>query len=122
MVRLIAEDQNLASLLKSGIVFVDWWAPWCGPCRAFGPVFDKVAAQNPEVAFARINADEHRELAMLFGIRAVPTLMIFREGILVYMQAGPLPEEALQTLASRVKDLDMDVIRAKLAAQTKTLN
>jgi thioredoxin len=111
--------ENLPSLLKRGIVFVDWWAPWCGPCRIFGPVFDKVAEQNPEVVFAKINADEDPELALSFGIQSIPTLMIFRDGILVFAQTGVMPEEALQALAGRVKELDMDVVRAKLAAHAQ---
>ena len=82
-------DENFPSLLKRGIVFVDWWAPWCGPCRVFGPIFDRVADQNPEVVFAKVNAEEHPDLAVSFGIRAIPTLMIFRDGILVFAQAGP---------------------------------
>jgi thioredoxin len=115
-------DENLADLLKSGIVFVDWWAPWCAPCRVFGPIFDKVADQNPEVVFAKVNAEEHPDLAVSFGIRAIPTLTIFRDGILVFAQAGAVPERVLNTLADRVKDLDMDLVRAKLAAHAKMQN
>lgn len=115
-------EENLASVLRSGIVFVDWWAPWCGPCRVFGPIFDRVAEQNPEVVFAKVNAEEHPDLAVSFGIRAIPTLMIFRDGILVFVQAEAVPEEALQALASRVKDLDMDKVRAKLAAHAQMQN
>jgi thioredoxin len=115
-------NENLADLLKSGIVFVDWWAPWCAPCRVFGPIFDKVADQNPEVVFAKVNAEEHPDLAVSFGIRAIPTLTIFRDGILVFAQAGAVPERVLSTLAERVKDLDMDLVRAKLAAHAKMQN
>ena len=115
-------DENLADLLKSGIVFVDWWAPWCAPCRVFGPIFDKVADQNPEVVFAKVNAEEHPDLAVSFGIRAIPTLTIFRDGILVFAQAGAVPERVLSTLAERVKDLDMDLVRAKLAAHAQMQN
>jgi len=115
-------EENLPSLLKSGIVFVDWWAPWCGPCRIFGPIFDRVADRNPEVVFAKVNAEEHPDLAASFGIRAIPTLMVFRDGILVFTQAGALPEETLQTLAARVKDLDMDRVRAEVAARAKMQN
>jgi thioredoxin len=110
---------NFASLLKNGIVFVDWWAPWCGPCRIFGPIFDRVADQNPEVVFAKVNAEEHPDLAVSFGIRAIPTLMIFRDGILVFSQSGAMPEKALQVLADRVKDLDMEQVRTKLATHAK---
>ena len=115
-------DENMAALLKRGIVFVDWWAPWCGPCRTFGPIFEKVAERNPEVVFAKVNAEEHPDLAMSFGIRAIPTLMVFRDGILVFAQVGAIPEEALQALAGRVKDLDMDRVRAQVAAHAKMKN
>jgi thioredoxin 1 len=115
-------DEDFSVLLKSGIVFVDWWAPWCGPCRIFGPIFERVADRNPGVVFAKVNAEEHPDLAASFGIRAIPTLMIFRDGILVFSQVGAMPEEALQMLAGRVKDLDMDQVRAKLAARAKMQN
>jgi thioredoxin 1 len=115
-------DENIAALLKSGIVFVDWWAPLCGPCRVFEPIFERVAEQNPEVVFAKVNAEEHPDLAVSFGIRAIPTLMVFRDGILVFSQVGALPEEALQVLAGRVKDLDMDRVRAEVAAHAKMQN
>jgi thioredoxin len=111
----VADETNFTTLLKSGIVFVDWWAPWCAPCRVFGPVFDRVAQQNPEATFAKVNADEHPDLAMSFGIQSIPTLMIFRDGILVYVQAGAMSEETLSVLASRVKELDMDVVRSMIA-------
>jgi thioredoxin 1 len=115
-------DEDFPSLVKSGIVFVDWWAPGCEPCRVFGPIFDRVADRNPEVVFAKVNAEEHPDLAVSLGIRAIPTLMIFREGILVFSQAGALPEEALHALAVRVRDLDMEQVRAKLAAHKNMQN
>jgi thioredoxin 1 len=117
-----ADNQSFPSLLKQGIVFVDWWAPWCGPCRTFSPIFDKVAQQNPEVVFVKINADENPDLALSFGIRSIPTLMIFRDGIMVFSQTGVLPEEALQVLAGRVKELDMVHLRAKFAEHIKRQN
>ena len=118
----IADRKSLATLLKTGIVFVDWWAPWCAPCRLFGPIFDRVAEQNPEAVFAKVNADEHPELAMAFGIQSIPTLMIFRDGILLYAQPGAMSEEALRVLAAKVKELDMDVVRSKLAKHESRTN
>ena len=115
-------DEDFPSLLKSGIVFVDWWAPWCGPCRVFGPIFERVADKNPGVVFAKVNAEEYPDLAVSFGIRAIPTLMIFREGILVFSQAGAMPEEVLHALEGRVRDLDMEQVRAKLAAHARMEN
>jgi thioredoxin len=118
----IADTKSLASILKTGIVFVDWWAPWCAPCMQFGPIFDRVAEQNPEAVFAKVNADEHPDMAMSFGIQSIPTLMIFRDGILVYAQPGALSEEALRILAARVKELDMDVVRSKLVQHESRTN
>ena len=115
-------DEDFPALLKSGIVFVDWWAPWCGPCRVFGPIFERVADKNPGVVFAKVNAEEYPDLAVSFGIRAIPTLMIFREGILVFSQAGAMPEEVLHALAGRGRDLDMEQVRAKLAAHARMEN
>jgi thioredoxin 1 len=115
-------DQDFPALLKRGIVFIDWWAPSCGPCRVFGPIFERVADKNPGAVFAKVNAEEYPDLAMSFGIRAIPTLMIFRDGILVFAQSGAMPEEALEALAGRVKDLDMEQVRAKLAAHNKLQN
>ena len=111
----IMNGGNLGDLLKTGIVFVDWWAPWCGPCRVFAPIFDKVADDNPGLVFAKVDADEHADVAESFGIRSIPTLMIFRDGILVFRQVGAMTEQALQTLASRVQELDMEQVRSKLA-------
>lgn len=118
----VVNDEDFPALLRSGIVFVDWWAPWCGPCRVFGPIFDRVAEKHPGVVFAKVNAEEHPDLAVSFGVRAIPTLMIFRDGILVFSQTGAMPEEALHALAGRVRDLDMEQVRAKLAAHNKMQN
>jgi thioredoxin len=118
----VADAKTFTTLLKNGIVFVDWWAPWCAPCTAFGPVFDRVAEKNPGAVFAKINADEHPDLAMSFGIQSIPTLMVFRDGILVYAQAGAMSEEALSVLASRVKELDMAVVRSMIARHESRTN
>lgn len=98
-------------------VIVDYWAPWCGPCRGFAPVFEKVAEKNPDVVFAKVNTDEEQEIAAHFQIRSIPTLMVFREQIIVFSQPGALPQGAFEQVVQRAKDLDMDEVRKQLAQQ-----
>jgi thioredoxin 1 len=104
---------------KDGIVLVDWWAPWCGPCRVFGPTFEKVAAKHPDVTFAKVNTEEEQQLAGAFDIRSIPTLMVLRDKVLLYSEAGALPEAALEDLIRQVRALDMDKVRAEIAEQEK---
>ncbi len=104
---------------RQGIVLIDWWAPWCGPCRVFGPTFEKVAAKHPDVTFGKVNTEEQQELAGAFDIRSIPTLMILRDGVLLFSQPGALPEAALEDLVKQVRALDMEKVRAEIAAQEK---
>jgi thioredoxin 1 len=101
---------------RDGIVLLDWWAPWCGPCRTFGPVFERVAAKHPDVVFGKVNTEEQQPLAGSFQIRSIPTLMVLRDKVLLFSQAGALPESALEDLIAQARALDMEKVRAEIAA------
>ena len=100
-----------------GITLVDWWAEWCGPCKQFGPVFEAASEQHTDVVFGKIDTEDQRELAAAAQITSIPTLMAFRDGILVFAQPGALPAPALEQVITAVKDLDMDDVRRQLAEQ-----
>jgi thioredoxin 1 len=111
-------EGNFKSVVdREGIVLLDWWAPWCGPCRAFGPVYEKVAGRHPDVVFGKVNTEEAPSLAGAFEIRSIPTLMVLRDKVLLYAEAGALPETALEDLLTRVRALDMADVRAQMAAE-----
>lgn len=102
---------------SEGTVIVDFWAEWCGPCRAFAPRFAEVSEEFPEVKFAKVDTEAEAGLAGALGIRSIPTIMVFRDGVLLYREAGALPKAALQDLLIRVADLDMDDVRRRLAEE-----
>jgi thioredoxin 1 len=99
----------------NGIVLVDFWADWCGPCKMFAPVFEAASEKHDDIVFAKVDTEAEQQLAAEAQIRSIPTLMAFRDGILVFNQAGALPSESLEELITAVRDLDMDDVRAKLA-------
>ena len=110
--------ENFEQVVTSNpTVVVDYWAPWCGPCRGFAPVFEKVSEQHPDVVFAKVNTDEEQEIAAHFQIRSIPTLMVFREQIIVFSQPGALPQGSFEQVVSKAKALDMDEVRKQIADQ-----
>lgn len=110
-VSAITTEQFDTTVTDHDIVVVDFWAPWCGPCRSFAPIFEKTAGENADVKFVKVNTDEEQSLAMHFGIRSIPTLMIFREQVVVFQQPGALPKGALDDLLGKVRALDMAEVK-----------
>lgn len=102
---------------NSPMIIIDFWAPWCGPCKNFGPVFEDISDKYPDIVFAKVNTEEQQELAATFQIRSIPTLMIFREQIIIFSQPGALPGQALEEIIGKAKELDMDKVRQEIAAQ-----
>ena len=108
--------KNFSETLDTNeIVIIDFWAEWCGPCKQFAPIFEKVAENNPDIVFAKVNTEEQQAVADQYGIRSIPTLMVSRDGIILLNQAGMLPEEAFAKLIAHVKGLDMDKVREEMA-------
>jgi thioredoxin 1 len=111
----LTEENFESSIATDGIVLVDWWASWCGPCRQFAPVFEEASETHPDVTFGKIDTDAQQQLSAMANIRSIPTLMAFRDGILVFNQAGALPAPALEQVVQAVRALDMDDVRRQIA-------
>jgi len=116
----LTKDGFQAAVEKEGILLIDWWAAWCGPCRSFGPIFERVSEKHPDAVFAKVDTEAEQELAGAFEIRSIPTLMIFRDRVLLYAEAGALPEQALDDIVAKVKALDMEDVRRRIAEREKT--
>ena len=113
-VELTADNFN-QTIDDSDIVLLDFWAEWCGPCRTFGPIFEKVSEDHDDITFGKIDTDAQQELGAAFDVRSIPTIAAIRDGVMVFKQAGVLPEAALEDLIRQIRDLDMDEVRSEVA-------
>jgi thioredoxin len=111
------KDTLHSTIVDNAIVIIDFWAPWCGPCKSFAPIYEKVSEKYDDIVFAKVNTEVEQELAGSFKIRSIPTLMIFREQIVIFSQAGMLPEPALVELIGKARGLDMERVKREVAEQ-----
>ncbi|WP_058554608.1 thioredoxin [Thiohalocapsa sp. ML1] len=112
----LTEADFESTVSSNPFVVVDFWAPWCGPCRSFAPVFEKVSEDHDNIVFAKVNTEDEQQIASHFQIRSIPTLMIFRDQVIIFSQPGALPESSFRELLAKAGDLDMDEVRAQIAS------
>lgn len=115
----LTKDTFEETITNNDFVVIDFWAPWCGPCRSFAPTYEKVSEDHSDIVFAKVNTEDEQELAMHFQVRSIPTLMIFRENIIIFSQPGALPDSAFRELLGKAGELDMNEVRAQIEAEQK---
>lgn len=113
----LKEDNFESTVTGNPFVIVDFWAPWCGPCRSFAPTYEKISEEFPDIVFAKVNTEEEQGIAAHFQIRSIPTLMIFRDKVIIYSEAGALPESSFKELVTKAGELDMDEVHRQIAEQ-----
>ena len=118
MATLDLDSKNIVDTVNNNdIVIIDFWAPWCGPCQSFAPIYEELSEQHDDIVFSKVNTEEHQDLAAQFQIRSIPTLMVFREQIILYQEAGALPKESMSKMIEQIKALDMDEVRQSVESQ-----
>lgn len=115
MATLEVTEKNFEETIAKGLVLLDWWAEWCGPCRRFAPVYEEASGRHPDVVFGKVDTEAQQGLAGEFGIRSIPTIMAFRDGIMLFAQPGSLPGEALDELIGKLREVDMDEVRRRVS-------
>jgi len=116
----LTDETFESTITENPFVVVDFWAPWCGPCRSFAPVYEKVSGDHDDIVFAKVNTEDEQQIAAHFQIRSIPTLMIFRDQVIIFSQAGALPEGSFRDLLAKAGELDMEKVRADIAQQQES--